>query len=179
MTRKIVLGIFLLAIIFFLLPWVNISCAGTHVITISGLDMVTGSYDITDVEKFNDTNAESEPLAIWTLVAAGVGLIASLFVWKIGFVIRILSGLAGIGLLIALKIKLGNDIANQIGNEMEGIIQINYLAGYWLTMTAFAAASIVSAIKKQYTIKIIETPESPTKGSGPPIDKPPSDGSIS
>jgi hypothetical protein len=173
MTRKIALGIFLLAIIFFLMPWVSVSCAGEDLIQASGFDMVTGTYDVPSNQEFVSTSSESEPLAIWALVAAGVGVVASLFVWKMGLFIRILSGLAGIGLLIALKIKLGNDLGSQIGNEMQGIIQINYLTGYWLTLVAFAAAAIVSAIKSDYTIKIEKTPEAPAPSGEPPAEKPP------
>jgi hypothetical protein len=107
-------------------------------------------------------------------VAATVGLIVSLFAWKMGFVLRILSGLAGIVLLIALKIKLGNDLSSGIESDMRGVIQINYLVGYWFTLVAFAAAAVVSAIKNEYSIKIVKTPESTATGSGPPVEKPPS-----
>lgn len=177
MTRKIALGIFLLAIIFFLMPWVSVSCMGEDIIQISGLDMVTGSYDVPNEAEFSDVNAETEPLAMWALIAAAVGLIVSLFAWKIGFVLRVLSGLAGIGLMIALKIKIGNDLGSQISGEMEGVIQVNYLIGYWLTLVAFAAAAVVSTIKNKYTIKIEKTPESVNAGSAPPTEKPPSAGS--
>jgi hypothetical protein len=65
-TRKIVLGIFLLAIIFFLMPWVSVSCMGEDIIQISGLDMVTGSYDVPSGEEFAGMRSESEPL-VWCI----------------------------------------------------------------------------------------------------------------
>jgi hypothetical protein len=173
MTRKIALGIFLLALIFFLMPWVSVSCAGEDLIQVSGLDMVTGSYDVPSSDEFPSGSSESEPLAIGAMVAAAVGLIISLFTWKMGFILRILAGIAGIGLMIALKIKIGNDLGSQITSEMKGVIQINYLVGYWLTLVAFAAAAIVSAIKNEYTIKIEKTPETVEPGGGPPADKSP------
>jgi len=174
MTRKIALGIFLLAIIFFLMPWVSVSCAGQDIIQVSGLDMVTGSYDVPAGEELGDMPSESEPFAIWALVAAAVGLIVSLFAWKIGYILRILSGLAGIGLLIALKTKISNDFTSQMSDEMMGIVQVKYLIGYWLTLVAFAAAAIVSAIKNEYAIKIVKTQEPSAPTGGPPAEKPPS-----
>jgi hypothetical protein len=173
MTRKIALGIFLLAIIFFLLPWVSVSCMGEDIIQVSGFDMVTGSYNVPSEGEFASVNAESEPLAIWALVAAGVGVFVSLFTWKIGFFLRILSGLAGIGLLIALKIKLSNDFGSQLTSEMAGFLQLKYLIGYWLTLVAFAAAVIVSAIRNENGVKKVKTQEAPSEGRQPPIDKPP------
>ncbi|MFA5308390.1 MAG: hypothetical protein WC370_02755 [Dehalococcoidales bacterium] len=174
MTRKIALGIFLLAIIFFLMPWVNVSCMGTNVASASGLDMVRGVYNVPG--EYTDTPPQSEPLAMWALIAAGVGLLVSLFTGELAFLLRILSGLAGIGLLIALKIKLGNDFNNTdslMGTGTAGMIQLNYLPGYWLTLISFALAAIVSAIKKDFKISITKTPESPPSGAPPPADKPP------
>ena len=170
MIRTITLGIFLLAIIFFLLPWMSVSCAGEELIQVSGLDMVTGSYDVPGNEEL-PTSGEREPLAIWALGAAAVGLIFSLFTSNFSRVLRVLSGLAGIGLLIGLKIKIGNDIGVEIPAEASGLIQVNYLYGYWLTIAAFAAAAIMSAVKSKFGFKIVKVPEVP-----PPAEKPPADG---
>jgi hypothetical protein len=173
MTRKIALGIFLLAIIFFLLPWVSVSCMGEDIIQVSGFDMVSGSYSFPAEDELTGVNAESEPLAIWALVAAGVGVFVSLFTWKIGFFLRILSGLAGIGLLIALKIKLNNDFNSQLTGEMAGFLQFKYLVGYWLTLIAFAVAMIVSSFRHENGVKTVKTSEAPGEGSQPPVEKPP------
>jgi len=169
MVRTITLGIFLLAIIFFLLPWVSISCAGEELVQVSGLDMVTGSYDVPGNEDFAGASGETEPLAIWALGAAGAGLIFSLFTSNFSRVLRVLSGLAGIGLLVWLKIKIGNDVGADLFAEANGFVQVNYLYGYWLTIAAFAAAAIISAIKPKFGLKIVKVPEAP-----PPAEKPPS-----
>jgi hypothetical protein len=173
MARKIALGIFLLAIIFFMLPWVSVSCAGQDIVQVSGFDMVSGSYNIPAEDEFVGVDAESEPLAIWALVAAGVGVFVSLITWKIGYFLRIFSGLAGIGLLIALKIKLNNDFSSELTGEMAGFLQLKYLVGYWLTLVAFAAAVIVSAIRSENGVKTVKTSEAPGEVNQPPADKPP------
>lgn len=144
MGRKIALGVFLLAIIFFLMPWVNISCAGTELFSASGFDMVRGSYNV-PTEFADEASMENEPIAIGALAAAGVGLIISLFKGGFGRLLRILAGIAGIALMVALKFK----IDDQIRGEGEGILQLNYMAGYWLTLSAFAVAAVISLFKSE------------------------------
>ena len=170
MVRTITLGIFLLAVIFFLLPWVSISCAGEDLVQISGMDMVTGSYEL-PVDEGMPTAGETEPLAIWALGAAAIGLIFTLFSSQFARVIPVLAGLAGIGLLVWLKIKIGNDISGELPAEAAGLIQVNYLYGYWLTLAAFAAATIMSAVKSNFGFKIVKVTEPPV--SQPPAEKPP------
>jgi len=171
MVRTITLGIFLLAIVFFLLPWVSVSCAGEDLVRVSGMDMVTGSYDVPGNEEFAATNGETEPLAIWVLGVAAVGLIFSLFTSDFSRVLRVLSGLAGIGLLIWLKIKIGNDVSAGLPAEASGLVQVNYLYGYWLTLAAFAGGAIMSAVKSKFGLKIVKVPE-----AIPPPNKPPAAG---
>lgn len=144
MIRKIVLGIFILAIILFLMPWINISCAGAPIISASGFDMITGAYNVpTD---YIDSNPQSEIFAVLALIAAIVGLIACLIRHKIAFFTRVISGIAGIAFLIALKLKIDRDIFSQ----SEGILQVNYLLGYWLTIIAFVSAIVVSLLRKKH-----------------------------
>jgi hypothetical protein len=172
MVRIITLGIFLLAIIFFLLPWMSVSCAGEDLVRVSGLDMVTGSYDVPGNEDFAGTSGETEPLTIWALGVAAVGLIFSLFTSNFSRVLRALSGLAGIGLLIGLQLKISNDFGAGLPAEASGLVQVNYLYGYWLTIVAFALAAIMSAVKPKFGLKIVKVPEVP-----PPAEKPPAAGS--
>jgi hypothetical protein len=143
MIRIIGLSIFLLAIIFFLLPWVNVSCAGTEIYSVSGFDMVRGSYNIPS-EIADETPMENEPLAVYALVAAGVGLVFSLFGSGFGRILRVLAGIAGVVLMVWLKFK----IDDQIKGTGEWIVQVNYLIGYWLTLCAFALGTVVNLFKK-------------------------------
>ena len=168
MKRTIIASIFLFAVIFFLLPWVNISCAGVPVISATGFDMVTGDYDIPE-ETMEEAEAESEPLAMGALAAAVFGLIFSLFKGKFASFLRFLAGIAGIGLLIALKLKIDNDVSGQ----GQGVVHVNYMIGYWLTLFAFAVTVIIGFITRDIAKKLVKTPEPSAPGSGPPIEKPP------
>lgn len=140
MGRFIVLCLFLAAIIFFLLPWVSVSCQGTEIMSASGFDMVRGSYSIPDSIPSDTTTSESEPIAIYALAAAGVGLIVSIFRGGIWRLLRVLAGLAGVGFMVWLKFHLDD----QLLGETQLILQYNYEIGFWLTLGAMALAAVLS-----------------------------------
>jgi hypothetical protein len=146
MSRKIALGIFLLAIIFFLMPWVNISCAGNEIFSASGFDMVRGSYNV-PTEVAGETPMENEPIAIAALAVAGVGFIIAFFRGGFGRFLRVLAGIAGVALMVWLKFRFDD----QIHGQGQGILQLNYMVGYWLTLGAFAVAAVVSLFKSEST----------------------------
>jgi hypothetical protein len=163
MVRIIVTIIFLLAIILFLMPWISVSCAGTEIMSASGLDMVRGSYNIPS-EFSDDTNQENEPIVIGVLAAAAVGLIFSFFKGGVMRVLRVISGLAGAGLLVWLKFKFDD----QIRGEEEGILQINYQIGYWLTLGSLAVAAVLSIFDGGNKKQIIDIPAASTQSAPPP-----------
>lgn len=162
MNSKICLILFVMVIVLFALPWVTVSCAGSTfgAVTISGLDMVTGKElpsplgNLPDATKqqlsstlgginTTGTKLDTNLLVIGVLALAGAGILASLF-WKGSSAARIIFSLLGIALLIAFKYQLDNRVS-RIGY---GLIQVNYLAGYWFTITAFGAAATVSFLKR-------------------------------
>jgi hypothetical protein len=157
MKRKIILGLFVLAIILFLLPWVSLSCAGTTMTSASGLDMITGKHYETSSAfgSPSDNEMDSQPLAIAALAVAVIGIILSLVNWKRAFILRVGLGIAGVVLLIALKLKLDKEVTQ----EGQGMLQINYLFGYWMTMICFAAASVVNFFKDNVMIKFQRVPD--------------------
>ena len=144
MARLIVLCLFLAAIIFFLLPWISISCQGTEIFSASGFDMVRGSYNVPSDIPSDSTSTENEPIAIYALAAAGVGLIVSIFRGGIWRFLRVLAGLAGVGFMIWLKFHLDEQL--QGGTQI--ILQFNYEIGYWLTIGAMALAAVLSIFIK-------------------------------
>jgi hypothetical protein len=157
MGRIIVLGLFVLAIIFFILPWASVSCSGNELFSASGFDLVRGSYNVQGNLPLGVT-LENEPIAIGVLIAAGVGVIFSIFRGNIWRYLRVLAGLTGIGLMVWLKFK----IEDQIYNQGQGLLQINYLIGTWLTVGALALASIVGLILKDGAAKKTKPTTTPT-----------------
>ena len=154
MWRMIVLGLFLLAIIFFLLPWASVSCSGNEILSASGFDLVRGSYNVTGNLPVG-VSLENETIAIYILVAAGLGVVVSIFRGNIWRFLRVLAGLAGIGFMIWLAI----DANDKIQSQGQGLLQLNYLIGSWLTIGAFILAVILSVfLKDGSTKKIKQTP---------------------
>jgi hypothetical protein len=168
MGRIIVFVLFLAAIIFFLLPWASVSCAGNELISASGFDLVRGSYNVPS-GLGSGAPTGNEPIAIYVLAAAGVGLIVSIFRGNIWRFLRVLAGLAGVGFMIWLKFK----IEDQIYSQGQGMLQINYLIGAWLTVGALALAAIVSMFLKDGAAKQISAAPTPTQVGPPPGGVPP------
>ncbi|MDD5339048.1 MAG: hypothetical protein PHG35_06545 [Dehalococcoidales bacterium] len=166
MGRFIVLALFLAAIIFFLLPWATVSCAGTEVISTSGFDLVRGSYDVPIGT--SGVTAENEPIAIGVLTAAAVGLVISIFRGGIWRLLRALAGLAGVGLMIWLYFKMSDEIASQ----GQGLLDLNLQIGAWLTIAALALAAIVSLIVKDSWGQRLNA-ASPARTGPPPSGTPP------
>ncbi len=146
MGRKIAPVVFILAILFFLLPWIKISVGGIDVLSASGFDMVRGVYNIPGSESLGIdfvAEGESEPLAVRALIAAGVGLVACLFTGTFGVLVRIAAGIAGIAFMIVLKSNIDTDI-----NTM-GMVPVDYQIGFWLTIVAFGIGIIAGAYKEE------------------------------
>lgn len=134
--RKISPAIFGIALICFFLPWINVSCQGQKVMSFTGIQLVTGTT-IEEPTMFGakqERKVNGETLAILTFltVITGLGLSFLKDKKRVGAVV----GGAGIILLLLLKSKLDNDILKETG----GMLQLNYEAGFYLTLISFLSA---------------------------------------
>ncbi len=137
-ARKLSPAAFVLALICFFLPFVTFSCQGQKIASFSGIQLATGTT-VQQPQVFGPPKSQkvgAEPLAVLALlsVLAGAGL--SFLKGKKGVVSS--AGLAGLGviLLAALKSKLDGDALRQGG----GAIQVNYEAGFYLSLIFLLAA---------------------------------------
>jgi len=156
MLKRISPAIFGILLICFFLPWVSVSCQGQKVITLTGIQLVTGisieeSEVFRDLKRFNHpyirtpspSSAEKingEPLAILTFLATIGGLILSLLKSKIGLLGSAIAGGIGIILLYALSSKLINETLK----HGLGILQLDYRFGFILTQVLFLLAVAVN-----------------------------------
>ncbi|MFZ6017846.1 MAG: zinc-ribbon domain-containing protein [Nitrospirota bacterium] len=138
MLRKISPAIFGIALICFFLPWVNVSCAGQKVAAFKGIQLVTGTtievpgiYEDKKVEK-----VKGEVLAILVFLSAVIGFVLSFLKGKKGNLGPAIVGGFGTILLLLLTVKLDNDISR----EGEGMLQLNYTVGFYLTLILFLSA---------------------------------------
>lgn len=139
MHKKLSPAIFGIALICFFLPWVNVSCQGQKVMSFSGIQLVTG----TTIEEPTMFGAEQkrkvkgETFAILTFLSAIGGLALSFIKDKKGTIGTVVTGSIGIVFLLLLKSKLDNDILRETG----GMVQLDYMAGFYLTLLLFLSVA--------------------------------------
>lgn len=134
--------IFVVILICFPLPFVTFSCGGEKMITLSGIQLITG----TDLEKTRPPGdmfrqpsfgARSkperigpEPFAIGAFTAAAIGLGLSFIRSRRSAIVPAIMGAITAGLLLALKNKIDSDVLR----EGEGALQVEYNSGFWLAL---------------------------------------------
>jgi len=153
-----------LALLFFLLPWLAVSCNGTPLIEASGLQMATGNPTIADfpMAEASSNKTNMDP-AWWVIVAAVVilaGLGASLGLKRGNPGARLALASSVLALLLlgggmasgAHKMRAALDEAMQeetgeadamtrnMAAMMANTIKIEIKAGYWLTLIMLGAA---------------------------------------
>lgn len=125
---KVSPALFILVIICFLLPFVDLSCSGQS-FTINGFDFVTGT-------SMGGEKLPSNPLAVAAVVMALIG--AALFFWKNSMtqIVQAVLGALGFISLAAMKITF----ERKIMGEADIPIQIEWRLGYYLAMLFFTGA---------------------------------------
>lgn len=138
--KKFSPAIFGIAIICFFLPFINVTCSGEKVATLTGIQLVTGTT-IEQPSMFGEKKqvrkVEGEPLAILAFLSAIVGLGLSFLKSRKSSIAPAIMGIAGLILLLLLKAKLDNDILR----EGEGMLRLEYEIGFWLTFLLFLFAA--------------------------------------
>ena len=138
-ARKFLTSKFVLILILFCMPFINVSCQGMIDIPLSGMDLALGET----VEFKNPIDGSltqetfsPEPLAIVALLCACVGLITGLMFSSATKLIPPITGAIGAGSLVLLQLKLNQDIAE----KNDGLLVIQYLFGYWAVCALFIVA---------------------------------------
>jgi hypothetical protein len=132
MTKKISPAIFGIALICFVLPFVTVSCQGQKLATLTGIQLITGTTikqpSMTGKKQVQKVRGEPLAALVFLCVAAGMGL--SCLKGKKSAIAPAVTGGIGLILLLLLKIKLDRDIFR----EGEGILQLEYGAGFWFVL---------------------------------------------
>jgi hypothetical protein len=157
-TSKLPPILFGVVILCFFLPFINVSCSGQKVMSITGVQMVTGTtFD--EPSLFGETSkshkAKAEPLAAIILFLAAFGflplLVPSLYFKIWDFVVSI----SGAVLLLAMKTKFDGEFVRQGGGGLSGLT-LEYGIGYWLSFILFVLIffiSLVSSSQKELNKK--------------------------
>jgi len=137
MVRKISLGLSVLVLVMFVLPWVTVTCSGLEVMTATGLELVTG-FDYETPGEAEEASPEVLAIAILAIGLLGVG--AYFLRGKSGAMSRGIFATLGIIFLLALKFKIDGNIEK----EGQGMLQASYLPGFWISSISFITASILN-----------------------------------
>lgn len=144
--KKLSPALFVLIIICFFMPFVNLSCSGQTIMSLTGFQLITGA-DIKDQNMFGDINGtqtkqekvESQPLALFALLAAIAGLGLSFIRKKSLAIVNVVVSALGAVFLLLLKFNLDGDA--ELGGQ--NVITLDYQAGYWLAFLLFLAGAVL------------------------------------
>jgi hypothetical protein len=121
---------FLLCLFLFFLPFVDVSCQGQKISSLTGIQLATGAT-IQQAQPFGHAKAQrisAEPLASLALLCVIAGGVIAFAGSKANAIVpAVLSG-AGAGMLLLLKAKLDNDALA----HGQGVLQVEYGFAYWL-----------------------------------------------
>jgi hypothetical protein len=147
---------FVIVIFCFFLPFVNITCGGQKVVSLTGIQLVTGS-EIKPSGMFNqkdmpedmlsenkdklktDENVDPQPMALLALIMAAAALGLSFVRKKIFALISMIASILGAAFLLLLKANLDSDAPA----EAQMVIDIEYQFAYWLALLMFIAGAVL------------------------------------
>jgi hypothetical protein len=166
---------FAVALLLFLLPFVEIKCNSTSLYKAKGIELVTGFTVKDDKDKNSDdalavndnSNEKQEPnsFAIAAFVLGILGLVLSFMNFKTRPLISTLTGVLAAICLIALLIQIKSDVGkwsmtgktdphNDLFKDMARTIKITaeFMAWYYLSVISFLVAAFFSYRRKPLVI---------------------------
>ena len=150
-------AVFLLALLFFFLPWMTISCFGEELVTVSGTDIM-GITKVDDIpseiadDDYGIGDALGSEAALLYVAALLVIVGGSVFFLpeRRGSYIR--AGIAGVGLLCLLAYvfltlsSAASELGVGIGELEEAGLEIGWQIGFWLSLLALVAVIVLQFI---------------------------------
>lgn len=133
---KVSPAIFAASILCFLFPFITVSCGGQRVASFSGIQLATGT-SVQQPQMFGPPQkqkVDSEPTAAVAAICAILGLGLSLLGSRLALASAI-SGAAGAVSLLVMKSRL----EDQIVKQGQGMLQVSYETGFFLTLILFLA----------------------------------------
>lgn len=153
LLSKISPGLFGIIIFCFFLPFITVSCQNHDIVRLSGIQLVVGteikepssisSFDTkTKTEKRQKINSDAK--IVVAFLSAIFGLVLSIvYLLKRVSTLPIMCGiLASLGFLMLLFFKVSAD--NEILKQGQGILQLKYNIGFWLSLLLFLVNGIVN-----------------------------------
>jgi hypothetical protein len=157
-------GLKLVALLLFLLPWVTVSCAEQTLVSLSGVDLATGSVTVTNPMTGESTNPPGGGDADLPVLIGAILIIVALFV---GFVMRrrvgalvSIASLAGAAALISYSVlyripaKAREDATAESAQgissaQLAEMIRVDVATGFWLTLAALIGAIVLTFLAQR------------------------------
>lgn len=121
---------FIVAGLGFLLPFVTLSCSGQRLVTVTGVQLVTGV----------DVGSHGSPSDARAAFALGMCVLGVLLLKAAGTAGRIPAALAGAAGAIAL-LSFKTTLDDEVLRQGHGVIRVQYEFGYYLVLVALASAA--------------------------------------
>ena len=150
-------AVFLLALLFFFLPWMSVSCFDEEILSASGTDIM-GITKVDDIpseiadDDYGIGDALGSEAALLYVTALLVIAGGALFFLPEGRGRYIRAGLAGVGLLCLLAFvfltlsSAASDLGVGIGELEEAGLEIGWKAGFWLSLLALVVTVVLQFI---------------------------------
>lgn len=137
--------LFAVLVISFLLPFIEISCGNQSLKTVTGFQLVTGfkiERPVVEKNKPAEKKIKGEPLTRIAFGLAILGFILSFLKNRLVPKILAIMGLAGAGLMLFLKTKIDQKIAE----TGVGLLAVNYKFGFWLVAVLFTVVFLANLL---------------------------------
>jgi len=139
MKSKVSPVLFLVTVLCFLLPFITVSGNGKQIASLSGTELAFGS-SVEQPQVFGGGTAkrhiDAEPVATIAFLCAIAGIAVGFLVARVPLVSAIV-GAVGTLFLLFLMGKVSGDA----GKQAQGLLEINYGAGFILSLLLFIAAT--------------------------------------
>ncbi len=174
MLRKLPPAAYLLALICFLLPFVEVSCNGQKVVSLTGIQLLAGPQIGGGVGMFAQPQQQVKPetSVVVAFVAGIAGLVLSVLKQRRTDIIGAVCGIIGGGSLLALQ----QSILSGAPPQAMGLIQIQYQPAYFLSVLLFFAGAVmmfyVAFARQSTSVPSLPASATPYPASSPPISPP-------
>jgi len=175
--KKLSPGFYVIIILLFLLPFVNLSCSGQTIMSLTGFQLITGT-EYSENEMFGQNmmgqmnnervcekkEVNAEPMALFAFLAAVVGLVFSFIRKKGTALVCVIVSVLGTLFLILLKVSIDGDAQLQMSGQ--SIIKLEYQPAYWLSIVFFILSAVVFWL-------MFSEKEGVAVAQAPPVQQPP------